>query len=190
MDFDLNDDQATVLNAIAPLLNRHRRLPDPAPAVSYFYGNALEADLTEGGWFAADSDALGLFEAGLLVEEIARLPCALEAMVSLIIAPRIGLPPERRPYALMRKDRPGIPSRYLPMARTVIIDAGSHVEVLDLDGLDVPALDGFLAAPYGRLPEGAMDGAEPLGGIPAGRLRHLWRLGLAAEISGGGPGRS
>lgn len=26
MDFDLNDDQATVLNAIAPLLNRHRRL--------------------------------------------------------------------------------------------------------------------------------------------------------------------
>jgi alkylation response protein AidB-like acyl-CoA dehydrogenase len=182
MDLDLSQEQATLLSGIEPLLARHRRLPDPATAEYFTYGDALDRDLAEAGFYGAEEGfALEGADAGLVLDQVSQSPFAVPAMASLIVAPGLGvsLP---RPIALMAAPDP-VPVRFLAQCRTALIDAGDAVLALDLEGAAIEPVTTIFAYPYAALTSFDRTKAKVLDIAPE-RFRDLWRLGLVFEILG------
>jgi alkylation response protein AidB-like acyl-CoA dehydrogenase len=86
------------------------------------------------------------------------------------------------PVAIASLAHPG-PVRFAAHARALLLDCGEQARLVPLaPGEAAPLRSGFMV-PLGRL---ALDAArgEPLGAGSGAKLRDLWRLALAAEISG------
>jgi hypothetical protein len=183
MDLDLDADQRMLLSGIEPLLARYRRLPDPATAVYFSYGETLQSELEQAGFYGEGAaGGLGLAEAALLLDQIAQSPYAVPAMAPLIVAPLLAPVAVPGPIALVSSSKP-VPVRFLGQARTALIDAGSEILMLDLAAATLTPVTTIFAYPYAVLSAFERSSAVPLEVDPEA-FRDRWRLGLTLEILG------
>ena len=184
MDFEPNQDQQAILEAVGSLLAQHagakRAIELNRSAV---YDRELDAALEAAGFQdVALGEGTGLLEAALVVEAVAKAGGVVGIGASALVAPgllRRALP---GPIALAREGDTG-PVRFAAQARTLLLDAGEEARLVPLVVGDAsPVVNNFML-PMGRLPASLARG-ESLGPGSGERLRSLWRLALAAEMVG------
>lgn len=183
MNFDLNEDQEMVRSAIEGLLAQHPAQFHGDPGF-WLDGSAIAGELSEAGFMdiAREGDE-AVLNAVLMIESIARAPQAVEIMASALIAPFIENGADCGPIALAMAKSQG-PIRFLPQARTLLIDAGDSIRRLDLSTVATTAIQSPYGYPLARLQDAVDPATLPLAGIEPALFRRLWRLGLSAEILG------
>jgi alkylation response protein AidB-like acyl-CoA dehydrogenase len=181
MNFGLTEDQSSILAGLDQLL-ASQAPPAPTEPVFAAYSTELDQALMEAGFLdIAREDGFGPLEAALVVERLARLPCAVEAGASALIAPALPLPAGTRPIALVTGDPAGA-ARFLPMAQALLVDRGDDALLIHVDPANVEPVETLFAYPYGRLKSTASLDQEI---IPdAAVLRRRWRVAIAAEAAG------
>jgi alkylation response protein AidB-like acyl-CoA dehydrogenase len=181
MNFGLTEDQSSILAGLDQLL-ASQAPPAPTEPVFAAYSTELDQALMEAGFLdIAREDGFGPLEAALVVERLARLPCAVEAGASALIAPALSLPAGTRPIALVTGDPAGA-ARFLPMAQALLVDRGDDALLIRVDPANVEPVETLFAYPYGRLKSTASLDQEI---IPdAAVLRRRWRVAIAAEAAG------
>jgi alkylation response protein AidB-like acyl-CoA dehydrogenase len=183
LDFDLNEEQRAVVEAIEALLERHA---GAARAIELGrdggYDTALDAALEAAGYGEIATD-LGLLEAVLLVEALARHGAVSGSAARLLAVPAVcdgGVP---GPVALMRAGHSG-PVRYASHANTLLILDGDQARRVTLRPGECPGVPSNFGFPMGRVSAECVGRGEPLGQGRGARLEDAWRLGLAAETVG------
>lgn len=185
MDMDLNSDQRALVDAVHSLMDRHVAPPkdgNVSAVVHSHYSDALDRDIGEGGYFGiAREEGFGPLEAALLVEEVYRSPSVIEVAASAIVVPQLTREDLPRPVVLMRAAEIGRSVRFLDRARTVLVDMGDDVAVVDVKPGDTEAVHSIFAYPCGQFrnkPDLAK--ARKLAGAGA-KMRLWWRVALAVE---------
>jgi alkylation response protein AidB-like acyl-CoA dehydrogenase len=183
LDFDLNDDQKAVLEAIEGLLNQHA---GPARAVELAaaggYDAALDAALEAGG-FAEIARAVGPLEAVLVIEAVARQGGLSATAARLLAAPAVCEGSVHGPIAIMRAGHVG-PVRYAAHAKTLLVLESAGVTRVELEAGECSPVASNFGFPMGRVPPGCPGRGAALARGSDVRLRDAWRLGLAAETLG------
>lgn len=187
MDFELDPDQAAVMEAVEQLLVQHA---GPARAVALqkagSYDDALHHALAEAGFLdVAGEGGLGLLEAALVTEAVARAGGVVAVGAAAMFAAPTGILPAPEPIALTLTSALRSPVRHLTAARhLVVIDpAQQTVRAMALGRGDVEPVASNFGYPMGRLRTGAPAG-ELLSSPSVERAISLWRLALAAEAVG------
>jgi len=179
MNFALTEDQASILAGLDQLLAGEAPAAPTAPDY-VARAPALEAAVAEAGYLdVAREDGFTALEAALVVERLARLPYAMEAAASAIVAPALGIAAGTRPVALVQGDLTR-PARFLATAQVLLVDRGEDAVMYRLSPGDAEPVDTLMAYPYGRL-------SRPIGepvAVDAAILRRRWRLALAVEAAG------
>jgi hypothetical protein len=185
MDFDLNEDQAALLSGIQRLTSRYREIP-PGTASEYVLSPGLERELKEAGFLdIAREDGMGPIEASLLIEEIAKLPFAVEIAASAMVAPQLSLAEMTYPLAMARAPLTG-PVRFASSNAGVLVDCGDQLKLLPPQSYKaVPSRSSF-AYPYARLTEFNLDTAPVVANADPRVFRQWWRVALCFEIIGAG----
>lgn len=181
MNLAFNTDQQALLDAVERVALDYEA--KPTLGTSHFeYSAALQADLDGASIFdAAAMEELGPIAATAMILRLARLPQCVELIAAALLLP-LQAPALPRPCAVLW-DRPDRPARWLPGARTVLCVRGDRVEVATLADGDVTTLNSPYGYPVGRLDEPDAMPWQPMD-ANAQALRRLWRLGLAAELTG------
>ncbi|PXA85469.1 acyl-CoA dehydrogenase [Nostoc sp. 3335mG] len=178
MDFDPNAQQSEVLNGLEQLI---AAIPTDPPAEGALFARSpdLEAALADAGYLDIVEAGLELIDGALVVDRLARLPVCVEAAASVLVRPAAGvaLP---RPIAIA-SSAPA-PTRYLPMARILLVDGGQTFLAIHLDGAEIEPVTSLLAYPYGRLR--SLDGLTTTRIADAATLRRRWRIAIAVEAAG------
>lgn len=184
MDFQLTEDQAALVAAVQAILQDHEELPRTALRSSHFFDEPLQRLLDDNGFLNAGRE-FGPLEAALIVEEVARVPAVAEVAASALVAPQLLRDePLQGPIALLSARSVHAAHRFLPVARTAVVDMGEDVAIVPLESGDVVAVDSILAYPMGRFTHPPdLKAARLLRGQGAS-LRQWWRVGLAAEFAG------
>ena len=106
MDFKLTSDQDALVSAIDKLAQQFELKPTEFHGFA-LVGHELEKELEDGQYFdIAQVPELGALGAAMAVERLARLPCATEIALSMLVRPE--LPGEwPRPLAVIENGRPG-----------------------------------------------------------------------------------
>jgi alkylation response protein AidB-like acyl-CoA dehydrogenase len=184
VDFELDDDQQAILDAIGSLLEQHagaQRAAELAPKAAY--DDALGAALDAAGFRdVAIGGETGALEAVLVVEAIARAAGVVSAGAEILVAPNVAGSALPGPVALAVAGDAG-PIRFGAHARTLLVSDGDEARVVEIAaGAATPVKSSF-GYPVGRVrvPAGAGDS---LGAGSGPRLRSWWRLALAAEAVG------
>ncbi len=183
MDFDLHEDQAAILSGLEQLINS-LGIEAPKDAVFSAYSQVLDAELTAGGFLdITRQEGFSLLDGALVVEALARLPVSVEAANSILIGPLLLDESVPRPLAVVA-GAPTSPSRFLPMAKTLLVDTGDDVLQVDISDGAVEPVETLFAYPYGRLR--TLDGlvCTSLGQARVADLRRRWRLAIAVESAG------
>lgn len=180
MDYDLNEQQAEVLNGLEQLIQATTIEP-PHEGVFVAWGSDLDAKIAEAGYYDIVSAGLDLIDGALVVERLSQLPLSVEAAVSILIAPVTGLELPR-PFALASGSALA-PARFLPIAKTLLVDIDNQLFAIEVDPTNVETLDTLFAYPYGRLK--SLDGATmtPMN-VPVADFHRRWRISMAAEAAG------
>jgi alkylation response protein AidB-like acyl-CoA dehydrogenase len=185
MDYELNADQATLVDSISSLVDRYLDTPRDGGVtarVHFHYEAALDRDLSEAGFFGiAREEGYGALEAALLVEQVYRSPSVVEVAASALIMPQLLTEDLPRPVAVARAEDLARPIRFLNVAKTLLVDLGDDVAVVDLRGVTVAAPPGIYAYPFGVLPKAPDLSSRRLGPGSGARLRLWWRIALAVE---------
>ncbi len=183
MDFDLTDDQQTLVSSLQSMFAPYGEIPEEGRGAKSYFAADLQRKLVNGGFFHTAREA-GNLEAALLVLEAGRLPVTVEAGASALVAPNLMANPPEGPIALLSGDLKKA-QRMLSVARHAIVDTGDDVVVIPIDPENVEPVETMLAAPFGRfrtppdLSKGRRLGAE------ARPVLHQWsRVALAAECAG------
>jgi hypothetical protein len=187
MDMELNSDQNALVDAVSHIVERHLALPkdgNVAAVVHSHYSDALDRDITEGGYLGiAREDGFGPLDAALLVEQVYRAPAVMEVAASAIVVPQLLGEDLPRPVALMRKQDLSLPVRFLAVSRTVIVDMGDDVAIVDVKEGDTESVKSIFAFPYGQFRKAPdLARARILKGAGA-KLRLWWRVALAVEAA-------
>jgi hypothetical protein len=181
VNFELTEDQASVLVEIDRLVDGLSLPPHTEPVISA-YCDALDHAVADAGFLEiAHDDNFGLLDAALVTERLARLPHIIEAATSAIVAPALGLSSARRPYALVAGDATK-PARFLPKARTLIVDMDDHALAFNVESSRVIPVESLFAYPYGRLE--SPQGLRPKVITDVGLLRRRWQIAIACEVAG------
>ncbi len=185
MDFELNEDQEAVLDAVAALLERHA---GPGRAIELQpkgeYDEALDAALRDAGFLAAARDAsMGPLDAALIAEAVARAAGGGAAGAVALVVPALCEDDLPGPVAIARADHVG-PIRYAAHARTLLVLAGEEARVMSLDSGDSEVVESNFGYPMGTVPEGLATRGESLGPGSGEVLERWWRLSLAIEMVG------
>lgn len=182
MNFEFSSDQAALLDAVDRIVARHA--DTPALAQRCQYSEALTQDLMDAGVFDAITiDELGPVAAAALVMAVARSPLCTEVVAAAFIAPCLApVPPG--PCAVLWGDEPVMPTRFLPVARSVIRIGTRGIDCAPLraTGEQVETLESLFAYPMGLLRDAAALDWQPLPGADPQALRAAWRIGIAAEL--------
>ncbi|WP_186378903.1 acyl-CoA dehydrogenase family protein [Sphingobium sp. B2] len=180
MNFELSEDQASVMSALDSILASFK--DSPVEPVSHAYADALAHALAESGFLGiAHEEGFGPLDAALIVERVARVPQVIEIAASTLVAGAIGLVPNGQPIALASGDALA-PARFLPLAGHLVVLQNDHADIITPDPAQVTLVDSLLAYPYGRLL--SLDGATVERFEDAGLVRRRWRVGIAAEAAG------
>ena len=187
MDMELNADQNALVDAVSHIVERHLALPkdgNVAAVVHSHYSDALDRDITEGGYLGiAREEGFGPLGAALLVEQVYRAPSVMEVAASAIVVPQLLDDDLPRPVAMMRKQDLSLPVRFLAVARTVLVDLGDDVAIVDVKEGDTEAVKAIFAYPYGQFRQAPdLAKARILKGAGA-KLRLWWRVALAVEAA-------
>lgn len=181
MNFGLSDDQASVLNEVERMLEGLPLQAHTEPVVASYCGLLDQAVADSGFLDIAREDGFGTLDAALVVERLARAPQVIEAAASAIVAPALGIARGLRPIALVAGDATRT-ARFLPQARLLLVDMGSHALAVEVDPGAVVAVDSLFAYPCGRL--STLQGLHVRTIDDVGTLRRRWRIALAAEAAG------
>lgn len=182
MDFELNEGQAVVQDALLGMFADYRALPTGACG---FFEPAPELDrmLEESDFFSlALMEGYGALDAALFAYEAARLPFLVEVGASALVAPLLGEGGLPRPIALA-DDRGGA-IRNLPGARTLILLEDGVAKVASLEGAEIETLSSVLGYPFGKLANPDALSTRALGDGSGAALAKWWRVALAAEGAG------
>jgi alkylation response protein AidB-like acyl-CoA dehydrogenase len=184
MDFDLNDDQQAILEAVDGLLARHAG-PERAVALrGGGYDHELDTALHESGFSeVALADGTGLLEAALVSEAVARAGGVVATGASAVVAAGLLSELPDGPVALASVDTPG-PVRFAAHARTLLVSDGDVARRVPLAEGSVEPVASNFGYPLGRITESHLSAGEALGAGSGLRLRNLWRLALAIETAG------
>lgn len=181
MNFGLTEDQSSILAGLEQLL-ASQAPPAPTEPVFAAYSAELDGSLAAAGYLdIGREEGFGPLEAALIVERLARLPCALEAGASALIAPALKIPAGTRPIALMTGDGAGA-ARFLPVAQLLVIDRGHDALLVRVDPDNVEPVETLFAYPYGRLK--SLQGLDQQVISDVATLRRRWRIAIAAEAAG------
>ena len=183
MDFEPNENQTAILDGLDQLI-ASLRIETPKEGETFLFSDALDSELASAGFLdiAREKD-FSTLEAALIVERIARLPVTAEVAFSALVAPLFAPGTVERPIALVQ-GAAGSPARYLPQARTLLVDSGTDLLAVSIDQANVEAVESLFAYPYGRLK--IVDGLtqRSLGAAMLGQIRRRWRMALAVESAG------
>lgn len=182
MNFEPSEDLATFLTAVERITARYGASWTPEDA-RYQFSTPLERELEESGFFGCVlEESLGLVAATAMVGELSKLSVCAEISASSLIGPLI-CPDLPRPLAVIWGN-PGRPTRFLPMARTVLLVDDKAVSVAVLKDGDAVSVESIFAYPMGVLKAPGDLLWKPAEGKHVARIRDLWRLGVSAEIGG------
>jgi alkylation response protein AidB-like acyl-CoA dehydrogenase len=184
VDFELNEDQRAIHEAIGSLLTQHagaQRAIELAPKAAY--DDTLAGALADAGFLEiALGDETGALEAALVVEAVARAAGVVSAGAEVLVAPLVAGRALPGPVALAVAGESG-PIRFGAHARTLLVADGDEARIVPVAaGAATPVKSSF-GYPMGRVPLPAGAG-ESLGAGSGPRLRSCWRLALAAEAIG------
>lgn len=182
MNFELNEDQTGILGGLDQLIGS-LNIEVPHGAEFCAYGEALDAELTAGGFFSVtEQEGFSVLDGALVVERLARLPLSVEAASTILIAPAV-LEDAPHPVAILAGPAGG-PARFLPVAKTLLVDTGTDLVRYELEGAAVAPVETLFAYPYGKLQ--SADGLEAvsLGVEKLGLFRRRWRIAIAVEAAG------
>jgi len=185
LDFELDEGQRAIAEAIESLLAQHAGAPR---AVALGASGACDDDLakalTESGFLEiALGEETGALEAAYLVEAAAAAGAVLPVGAMALVAPRVAGRSLPGPVALVDAARPG-PVRYAAHARTLLAARGDEALVVDCEPGSIEPLDSWFGFPLGRVTEADLEGGEVLGPGSGERLLAWWRVALAAELAG------
>lgn len=183
MTFEPNEDLSLLLSSLTRLTARHDSQWTPTDG-RFQYCRPLDEELREGGFFDCAKEAQwGLPAAASLVLELAGLRVCVEASASALVAPLL-CPHLPGPLAVVWFDERR-PTRFLPVARSVLHVRTDGLMAARLNPGDAVAVDSLFAYPMGVLqtPQ-ALQWERLQPGVDAPSLIDLWRLGIAAEITG------
>jgi hypothetical protein len=183
VDFDFDENQSAILDGLEQLITG-LQIEAPKDGIAWAWSPVLDQELTKSGFLdIAREEGFTLLEAALFVERIARLPVAVEVAASALIAPLFAKEEIERPLALTKGN--GLaPVRFLPQARSLLIDRGDDLLLVAVDPARVRPIESLFAYPYGRL--------DSLEGLPSRAVgaellpdvRRRWRLSVAVEAAG------
>lgn len=184
MDFDFNEDQASLVSALDQLMTRHTG-PLPVGSAAYFQpGDALERDLEEGGFYdIARQDGFGALEATILIEAVSKSAYVAEVAGSALVLPMLTAEKLPRPIAFAEAPVRG-PLRNLSPKGTLLVGTEQGVRAVDLSQAKVEPAFSFLAYPVSRFDLTAIDRAPLLKGVTLEQFRQWTRLAVAAETIG------
>jgi len=185
MDFEPDAHQTALVDGLSQLLRHHVGIPASNRADRFFYDETLDAALAESGYFAtARMEGFGALEAALVLEQIAKLPCVIEAGASLLVAPMLLPPDIPRPIALISGNL-SLSQRFLTVAKTAVIDlGGDDVAILPLDSTMVEPVDSIFGYPYGHfINVPSLATAQRLDAGASTVLRQYWRVAIAMETA-------
>jgi len=181
VQFEPDEDQRAVLDGLEQLLGA-LDLEAPKEGALSAFSRTLDQQLADSGFLqVAREPGFSLLEAALLVERIARTPVSAEAAASALVLPLLD-PEVARPLALGNQIT--APARFLPHARTMLVDNGEDVLLVEVDAGNVEPVETLFAYPYGRLRRTQDLRIRALGPTMATPLRRRWRLAIAVEGAG------
>ena len=181
MDFELNEDQTSILDGLEQLIGSLDVTP-PLHGDIASWSRALDDAVAEAGFLGiAREEGFGLLDAALIVERLARLGISCEAAASAIVAPGLIADPALRPVALAGSV--DAPARFLPMARALLVDQGDDALLVEVTPDAVEPIETLFAYPYGRLKNPASLSSRRLAG-QGPVLRRRWRIAIAVESAG------
>jgi len=202
VDFDLNEEQRAVLEAVANLLDQYagpaRAIELQAQSAKDGYDGALDAALREAGFSEiARSDDFGELEAALTVEAVARAGGVVSIGAEALVAPAVSQSRVPGPIALAFGLPDGAseppPVRYGSNARSLLVIDRANLEMLgaedearlvELRPGDCESVASNFGYPMGRPTREQLAAGRPLGPGSARRMRDAWRLALAVETVG------
>ncbi len=183
MDFDFSEDQAAILGGLEQLI-ASLSIEAPKDAVFSAYSAPLDAELTEGGFLdITRQEGFGLLDGALIVEMLARLPVSVEVATSVLIAPAFLEESACRPVAILQGALTK-PARFLPMAKTLLVDTGEDLLRIDVPEDAVEKVETLFAYPYGRLKNPEVLTRVSLGAARLPEFRRRWRIAIAVEAAG------
>jgi len=180
VDFEPNENQTAILDGLEQLISS-QAIEAPKDGVLVAFSEALDAELALGGFLdIAREEEFTLLDAALVVERLARLPVSAEVAFSALVAPLFAADTVQRPFALVSGNALA-PARFLTVARTLIVDKGDELLMIEVDPARVEPVESLFAYPYGRLT--SLDGLnmQTFGADMAAAVRRRWRLALAVE---------
>jgi alkylation response protein AidB-like acyl-CoA dehydrogenase len=186
MDFELNEDQRAIAEAVEALLRRHA---GPARAIALQpkaeYDAALEAALAEAGFLdVARGAETGPLEAALVTEAVARAAGVVSVGAAALVAPAVMEEPPVLPVAVAQRGERGL-VRYAAQARTLLVLDGDGASVVALSPGDAEPVPSNTGYPMGRIgPERLAAADRRLGPGSGTRLRDWWRLSIVVETAG------
>lgn len=182
MNYEFSSDQTALLDAVDKVIRRHLAMPLAPQRLEY--STRLAQDLKEAGVFECmQIEELGAVAAIAMVIALTRLPLCAELVASSLIAPALAKE-LCGPYAVVWHGAEAAPTRFLPIARTLIRISDDGVDTAPLCDAQFETLESLFAYPMGVLrdPRALTWSVHPL--VDAARLRDLWRTGVGAEIVG------
>lgn len=182
MNFELSDDQESIVDGVNKLLDAFDRQPPHTPGFA-FYAQDVDDALAENGFLdIAREEGFGPLDGALIVEAVARYPRTVETAATVLIAPALGIEPGLRPIALAK--RIDGPARFLPMAKLLLVLEKDDVKLVEVPEGGVDPVESLFAYPYGKLKDPAAAKVISLGSAAAATLARRWRLAIAAEAAG------
>ncbi|MBV9994303.1 MAG: hypothetical protein JO127_03725 [Caulobacteraceae bacterium] len=188
MDFDLNDELSVLRDALAQTVSRYAAGPRngaTAAPLRFSYNDELDQALEKGEFFSlARQPEYARLGAALLVYEACQAPRTVEVAGSGYVAPLICDDPLPRPIALARAQDLTRMVRFLPLARTVLVDTGDDVLALAVSREEIDRVSSVYAYPMGRYrapPD--LSKARSLGSGAVQPMRTAWRAAMALEAA-------
>lgn len=184
MDFEPNEEQRAIDEAVDALLERHAGVARAAElGVRGAYDHELAKELAASGFLAtADAEGAGPLEAARVVEAVARAAGVVSAAAEALVAPAWLGRAVAGPVALVDAQCPG-PVRYGAVARTCLVLDGSHARVIEVADGSVETVSSWYGYPFGRVDPSRLPEGELL--RDAGpRLRAWWQVAVAVECAG------
>jgi alkylation response protein AidB-like acyl-CoA dehydrogenase len=183
VEFELDDDQRALLDAVETLLERRagparaRELGADEPE----YDAELDRALTEAGFLdLSRADDAGPLEAALVVEAVSRAAGVAAVGVRALVAPAVCDEVPDGPIALTRAGFEG-PVRYATGARSLLIADGDGAGIVNLTPAMVEPVRSRYGYPMGRIH--SIPTPRSLNG-PSTRVLAWWRVALATELVG------